>query len=101
MRKSVLFICLVAVILFLKYTFFTKTNVLEIPELLASSRSKEFCSCYFILKNNEDYCLNQVLKGYPLFKYFIGNGLVSFSNPLYRSTSVVSVDKKYGCYFKK
>lgn len=101
-KKSILLLVLiVSTCISVKVLMFKKTDPLDVPELLASSRSKEFCSCYFILKNSKDYCLDQVLKGYPLFDFKIGDGLVEFSNPLYSSTSVVSKDRKYGCHFKK
>lgn len=79
---------------------FKKTSISEVPSLLASSRSKEFCSCYFLLKNSKEYCLDLVLKGYPIFKYEIRDNEVEFSNPFSSSISKVSSDKRFGCEFK-
>ena len=101
MKKIIFIFVLFLAILILKLSIFRKTSILEVPELLASSRSKEFCSCYFLLKNSEKYCLKQVLKAYPLFDYKIKDDSVIFSNPLYSSIAKVSEDKRFGCHFVK
>ncbi len=99
MKKIIFIVVLVLCFISLKLSMFRKTSMVEVPELLASSRSKEFCSCYFLLGNSEQYCLEQVLKGYPLFDHKIKANSVTFSNPFYSSISKVSEDKRYGCYF--
>lgn len=96
MKKILSFLLILSAFVIGHEAIFSKTNILEVPELLASSRSKEFCSCFFLLKNKEKSCLNQVLKGYPLFKYKLKKDSVSFTNPFYSSKSNFLGDK-YGC----
>ena len=77
-------------------SFFDETSIFRAAELLASSRSKEFCSCFFIVQDTEDRCLKKVLKGFPLFDYKIGSKSIEFSNPLYSSLSKLSKNPKLG-----
>ncbi|MDA8793296.1 hypothetical protein N9N67_08620 [Bacteriovoracaceae bacterium] len=47
--------------------FFSETKFWEIPQLTTNLRAKEFCSCYFVMKRSEEYCLDQV-------KHFLPHG---------------------------
>lgn len=99
MKKIVIIVIIVLVAVGINLSIFRKTSLFEVPDLLASSRSKEFCSCYFLLKNSKEYCLDLVLKGYPLFDFEVRENEVEFSNPFSKSISRVSNDKRYGCEF--
>lgn len=99
MKKIILIVVIILAATVIKISIFKKTSISEVPSLLASSRSKEFCSCYFLLKNSKEYCLDLVLKGYPLFDFKISDNEVEFSNPIASSTSRVSADKRFGCEF--
>jgi hypothetical protein len=101
MKKTIIVAITILTALTIKLSIFRKTSISEVPGLLAASRSKEFCSCYFLLKNSKDYCLDLVLKGYPLFNFEIRDNEVEFSNPLSKSIAKVSVDGRFGCEFSE
>lgn len=77
---------------------FSRTHIKDVPMLMATMRAKEFCSCYFILKQEKDYCIDSVKKGYPLFDYKIDEDKkrVTFKNPI-ASASAFVIEMKYGC----
>jgi len=80
---------------------FSRIHIKDVPMLMSSMRAKEFCSCYFILGKDQNYCLESVKKGYPLFDYQIddANQLVTFTNPV-ASASAKVTNFKYGCELK-
>lgn len=77
---------------------FGVVRFLEVPELLVNMRAKEFCSCHFMLKNEEDYCLKTVLKGYPLFSYRLNKDDKSATFSAFVASATAGVkDPKLGC----
>ena len=68
---------------------------------MASMRAKEFCSCYFMLGFEKDYCLKQVKKGYPIFDFNLDEKkqIVNFKNPLASSSAEVR-SARLGCALK-
>lgn len=77
---------------------FSVTPVKDIPQMLASMRAKEFCSCYYLLGKGKDYCLKSVLKGYPKFDFSISENdkKVTFKNPLGEASAHV-ISEQLGC----
>jgi hypothetical protein len=75
---------------------FSVTPLYEVPKLLSNMRAKEFCSCYFLLKNSKDYCLEKVKKSYPLFGVKINESSVEFKNPISSSRAYLR-SKQLGC----
>ncbi|MGK0366935.1 MAG: hypothetical protein ACI9QD_000066 [Thermoproteota archaeon] len=77
---------------------FSITPVWQIPNILTAMRAKEFCSCYFLLKNKKAYCLAKVKKGYPAFGHNVDdkNKSVSFTI-LYATTTSEVKNPRLGC----
>lgn len=79
---------------------FSQIPLWEVPKGLSAMRAKEFCTCYFLQKKGEKYCLDFVLKGYPLFEYKLDKKKqrVSFINPMAKSSAGVE-SNRFGCHF--
>jgi hypothetical protein len=98
-RKIILFLLAPMVIFITLHEYkFSVIPAYKVPKLLSSMRAKEFCTCYFLLKKGEEYCLKSVLKGYPKFDYIMSDQdkTVKFENPVAKSVARVK-SKRLGC----
>jgi hypothetical protein len=83
--------------------FFSEIPIWKLPDLLASMRAKEYCTCHFSLKKDDAYCKKKISKGYP----FIGeqitdkqNRKVTF-NILGATATATHVSERFGCLLKQ
>lgn len=104
MIKNKTFLIFFGIFIFLgafHQVIFSRTSLREVPELMATMRAKEFCSCFYMLKKGEEYCLESVKKGYPLFEYKITKETksITFKNKFAEATAQVE-NPLYGCSLK-
>jgi hypothetical protein len=58
------------IVLFLLILFtFQEISIFELPTALSAYRSREFCSCLFVMKRDEVYCEKMVTRAMPSFDY--------------------------------
>jgi len=96
--KLILLSIIVAAAIGINMKMFGQTPVWKVPKLMTSMRAKEFCSCYFLLGNKKEYCINKVKKGYPLFDFKVDDQdkSIVFSNP-FASTKSKVFSRRLGC----
>lgn len=73
-------------------------NLRAFPDIISSFYSKEFCSCYFVVREDEDFCHNYARQWVPIsdFKLDVSEKRVTVSG-LGRTNSSVFTSPKYGC----
>ncbi|NUM42596.1 MAG: hypothetical protein HUU45_13300, partial [Leptospiraceae bacterium] len=48
---------------------FNWTHIKNFPKILPSFHSKEYCSCYFVVKQSKEYCENYARQWIPISSY--------------------------------
>ncbi|MCG9873268.1 MAG: hypothetical protein MH321_00600 [Leptospiraceae bacterium] len=78
------------------------SNLKAFPSIISSFYSKEYCSCYFVVGQDEDFCHNFARQWIPIndFKLDLENKKVSVSG-LGRTNTAIFLDNKNGCVLQE
>lgn len=103
MRKFVMICCWVLAVFTIGVGIFVIAywkHVQSFPGILSAYYAKEFCSCYYIVKKDDDFCHNVARQYIPIsqFSHDREAKIVSVIG-LGRSTSVRFVNDGYGCRY--
>ncbi|WCL49141.1 hypothetical protein [Leptospira sp. GIMC2001] len=77
-------------------------NLRAFPSIISSFYSKEFCSCYYVVERDEDFCHNYARQWVPIsdFKIDEENKRIIVSG-LGRTNSAKFTGSKYGCVLEE
>lgn len=93
-----IFLGFISVDLVLFWLITNKKNLESFPSIISSFYAKEFCSCYFVVREDEDFCHNYARQWIPIsdFKLDLKTHRVIASG-LGRTNSAVFQNRELGC----
>jgi hypothetical protein len=78
------------------------SNLKAFPSIISSFYSKEFCSCYFVVGGNEDFCHNYARQWVPISDFKLDNDKKRvIVSGLGRTNSAQFLDNKQGCVLQE
>lgn len=77
------------------------THLKNFPSIISSYYAKEFCSCYFVVGQPEEFCHNYVRQYIPISKFSLDKEKKSVTvSGLGMTNSAVFTSQRYGCEFQ-
>lgn len=88
--------------LFLFWTITNRKNIGAFPYIISSFYSKEFCSCYFVVREDEEFCHHYARQWVPISDFSLDkkNKSVTVSG-LGKTNTARFIDSKNGCVLEK
>ncbi len=105
MKFKTIIIALLIFILFDLVAFWVVThwsNLKAFPYIISSFYSKEFCSCYFIVRQDEAFCHNYARQWVPISSFQLDKESKSVTvSGLGKTNTARFFNQKYGCVLDK
>lgn len=96
-RGMVLFFLFVLIV---AWGVINRSHILAMAQGVSSYYSKEFCSCYFVVGNSEQYCHGYLDVGYPISSFSIDQNNKTIDVSAFGFENKAHYfGKKYGCGF--
>jgi len=101
MKKNILRALLLFAVLIILWIQWNWKHLEAFPSIISSFYSKEFCSCYYVMKQSEEQCHNFARQWVPISQF--GNDIekkeVTVSG-LGRTNKSIFLNEKQGCVLK-
>ncbi len=77
------------------------THIKSFPGIISAFYAKEFCSCYFVVGGDEEFCHNYARQWVPISSFALDKQAKAVTvTGLGRSTTVVHTSEQFGCAYR-
>lgn len=97
-KKLFFFLTIIVVFVFFVWVIKNWKHISTFPEIISAWYAKEFCSCYYVLEKDENFCHNLVRQWVSIsdFRLLEKEKRIIVSG-LGRTNSAKYISKKFGC----
>ncbi|MCB1141301.1 MAG: hypothetical protein H7A24_01070 [Leptospiraceae bacterium] len=101
MKKKVIGSIILFLLVGFSWILSNRNDLISFPEIISSWYAKEYCSCYYVLKRDKDFCHNLVKQWISISEFEINEKekMISVTG-LGRKNSAKFIDPNLGCRFE-
>lgn len=95
-RLALLFLLVAALWVALNWT-----HIRSFPRIISAFYAKEFCSCYFVVGRDEEFCHNYARQWVPISSFALDQQAKTVTvSGLGHSTTVIYTSEQFGCAYR-
>lgn len=100
MKRGIFWVFLPVLVFIVGWVFTNWVHIKSFPGIISAFYAKEFCSCYFVNEQSEEFCHNYARQWVPISSFNLNKEEKTVTvSGLGRTTTVKYMGELYGCAY--